>query len=142
MTIEVRRGYWLVLLCKVAAESQDFAREKVTAPVSISCTDLARLHLYRLEKNDGKLPTSAPADEQAIPTIAAIINSKGHRLCEVGSLAVSTTTRVRTAAGTAAPTPSITATRRALPNARAAAARTATTSRPAPYNVSGSETFA
>jgi hypothetical protein len=46
-------------------------------------------YIYRLEKN-GKLPTSAPADEQAIPTIAAMINSKGHRLCEVGSLAVST----------------------------------------------------
>jgi hypothetical protein len=94
------------------------------------------------EKNIRRLQTSAPADEQTIPTIAAMINSKGHRLCEVGSLAASTTTRARTATGTAAPTTKITGTRRALPNARAAAARTAITSRPAPYKVSGSETFA
>src|SRR5213592_2426274 len=99
-------------------------------------------YLYRLEKNEGKLPTSDPVDEQTIPTTAAMINSKGHRLCEVGSLAVSTATRARTAAGTAAPTTKITARRRALPNARAAAARTPTPSRPAPYKVFGSETFA
>ena len=98
-----------------------------------------RRRFHRLEKKDGRLPTSAPADELTMPTTAAMIISNGHRLCEVGSLAVSTATRARIAAGIAAPTTKITAMRRALPNARAAAARTPTTIKPAPYNVSGNE---
>src|SRR5439155_27113304 len=83
-------------------------------------------YLYRLEKNEGKLPTSDPVDEQTIPTTAAMINSKGHRLCELGSLAVSTATRARSAAGTAAPTTKITARRRVLPNDREASSSSAT----------------
>ncbi len=62
-----------------------------------------RRRFHRLEKKDGRLPTSAPADELTMPTTAAMIISNGHRLCEVGSLAVSIATRARTAAGTAAP---------------------------------------
>jgi len=96
----------------------------------------------RREKNAGKLPTSAPAEEDSIPITAAMMNSNGHRLCEVGSFAVSTAIRASIRAGTAAPTPRITAMRRALPTARAAAARTPTTTKPIPYKVVGSETFA
>jgi len=90
----------------------------------------------------GKLPTSAPADEQSAPSTAAMMNSNSHRLCEVGSFAVSTATRASIGAATAPPTARITARRRALPNARAAAARTPTTIRPVLYKVFGSETFA
>ena len=58
MTTEVRVHVDLIHLWNAIAESQDFTGEKVTGRVTISCPDLARRHLYRLEKNDLKRPES------------------------------------------------------------------------------------
>jgi hypothetical protein len=52
MTTEVRVHVDLNYLWNAIAESQDFTSEKVTGRVTINCADLARRHLYRLEKND------------------------------------------------------------------------------------------
>src|SRR5207237_8714507 len=69
-------------------------------------------------RNAAKLPTRAPAEEHSTPVTAAMMNSKGHRLCEVGSFAVSTAIRASIGAGTATPIARITAMKRALPKAR------------------------
>jgi hypothetical protein len=58
MTTEVRVHVDLNYLWNAIAESQDFTSEKVTGRVTINCPDLARRHLYRLEKNDLKRPES------------------------------------------------------------------------------------
>jgi hypothetical protein len=58
MTTEVRVHVDLNYLWNAIAESQDFTSEKVTGRVTINCADLARRHLYRLEKNDLKRPES------------------------------------------------------------------------------------
>src|SRR5262245_45194492 len=94
------------------------------------------------EKNAGRLPTSAPDVEHSPPITAAMMNSNGHRLCEVGSFAVSAAIRASIGAGTAAPTERITVRRRALQIARAAEASTPTKIKPVPYKVHVSETFA
>ena len=52
MTTEVRVHVDVIHLWNAIAESQDFTSEKVTGRVTINCPDLARRHLYRLEKND------------------------------------------------------------------------------------------
>jgi hypothetical protein len=52
MATEVRLHVDVIHLWNAIAESQDFTSEKVTGRVTISCPDLGRRHLYRLEKDD------------------------------------------------------------------------------------------
>jgi hypothetical protein len=63
-----------------------------------------RLCPYWRDSIANKLAANASAIAHSPPTITAMMTSNGHRLCEVGSIAVSTATRTRIAAGTAAPT--------------------------------------
>src|SRR5262245_6886926 len=145
MTVEARLAFELArlsLLHNLEKQSQGTCEGLRRRRQQLSNRTLYALWTVPLEKSDGMLPSMAPADEQTKPTNPAMINSKGHRLCEVGSVAVSTTTRARTAAGTAAPMKRIVVTRRVLANERTATAKMPTTSRPGPYNASGSETFA
>jgi hypothetical protein len=87
------------------------------------------------------LPTNAPPDDANSPIPTAMMNSSGHRLCEVGSRSASISTRAMTAAGTAAPAVRSVGTKRHFPTARTIVAAITTTNRPGPISVSGSESF-
>ena len=93
------------------------------------------------ERKVAKLLINVPVSEQTKPTIKAMISSKGHRLCEVGSAEVSTQTRAKTVAGMAAPIMKVVAINRVLLNILEQAAATGTTSNSISYNVLGNETF-